>query len=145
MVSMGIDGNFSINRKQLEKMGGSDLKPQTEKKTTSADINAAMKDLASRTKDDKLSTFVDFNDGAMDDGKEIAQVPKSNLKGKMTTLAVGEEGGSNSGKTKKGDMTTQAVGEEGGSAGNHNTTLAVGEEGGGARMTTQAVGEEGGK
>ena len=48
--------------------------------------------------------------------------------GRVTTLAVGEEGGG---------YTTFAVGEEGGV-----TTLAIGEEGGG--YTTLAMGEEGG-
>lgn len=47
----------------------------------------------------------------------------------VTTLAIGEEGGS---------ITTLAVGEEGGVV----TTLALGEEG--PKVTTLAVGEEGG-
>jgi hypothetical protein len=70
---------------------------------------------------------------------------------KITTQAVGEEGG---GLDKPGngfDITTLAVGEEGGGLdkpGNGSkTTLAVGEEGGGfdkPRITTMVVGEEGG-
>jgi len=56
---------------------------------------------------------------------------------RMTTLAVGEEGG--------GGATTMALGEEGGGGGGGVTTMAVGEEGGGGgTVTTMAVGEEGG-
>lgn len=50
---------------------------------------------------------------------------------RVTTLAVGEEGG--------GPITTLAIGEEGGGV---VTTLALGEEG--PTVTTLAVGEEGG-
>ncbi len=52
---------------------------------------------------------------------------------KLTTQAVGEEGG------KKPTLTTQAIGEEGG----QGTTKMVGEEGG--QGTTKMVGEEGGQ
>lgn len=54
--------------------------------------------------------------------------------GKMTTLAIGEEGGA---------TTSKALGEEGGGT---VTTLALGEEGdgGGTIVTTLALGEEGG-
>lgn len=52
--------------------------------------------------------------------------------GQVTTLAIGEEGGSL--------PTTQAIGEEGGPI---FTTLAEGEEGG-PIYTTLAIGEEGG-
>ena len=68
-------------------------------------------------------------------------------KGRVTTQALGEEGG--------GRPTTKAIGEEGGGGkpgpstrmrgeegGGTATTLAVGEEGGTA--TTLAIGEEGG-
>ncbi len=58
---------------------------------------------------------------------------------RMTTLALGEEGGTKPG-TSGGRMTTMAVGEEGGGT---VTTQALGEEGGGT-MTTMALGEEGG-
>ncbi len=58
--------------------------------------------------------------------------------GRVTTYAVGEEGGG-------GRVTTYAVGEEGGGRPRQNvTTYALGEEGGG-RVTTQALGEEGGR
>lgn len=60
--------------------------------------------------------------------------------GRVTTYAVGEEGGG-------GRVTTYAVGEEGGGGGGRVTTYAVGEEGGGrppGQVTTFAVGEEGG-
>jgi len=49
---------------------------------------------------------------------------------KLTTMAVGEEGGG---------ATTLAVGEDGGG---EVTSMAVGEEGGG-EVTTMAIGEEG--
>lgn len=52
--------------------------------------------------------------------------------GNMTTMAIGEEGGST--------ITTQAIGEEGGPIA---TTFAVGEEGG-PIATSFAIGEEGG-
>jgi len=49
----------------------------------------------------------------------------------VTTLAIGEEGGS---------FTTLAIGEEGGDF----TSAAIGEEGGDPVFTTLAIGEEGG-
>jgi hypothetical protein len=65
---------------------------------------------------------------------------------KMTTMAVGEEGGKKPGKP--GHVTTKAIGEEGGGKPGHVTTKALGEEGGTKpppdMMTTLAVGEEGG-
>ena len=51
--------------------------------------------------------------------------------GEVTTFAIGEEGG---------EVTTLAIGEEGGEV----TTLAIGEEGGHEPVTTNALGEEGG-
>jgi len=63
--------------------------------------------------------------------------------GRMTTMALGEEGGSRLPSFLRlqsidPPMTTMAEGEEGGDA----TTMALGEEGG--DMTTMALGEEGG-
>ncbi|TBO27920.1 hypothetical protein EYS42_15920 [Aquabacterium lacunae] len=51
---------------------------------------------------------------------------------RLTTLAIGEEGG------KPPVITSKVRGEE------MATTLAVGEEGGGPIVTTLALGEEGG-
>jgi hypothetical protein len=64
--------------------------------------------------------------------------------GRATTMAVGEEGGSGGGGG--GGATTMAVGEEGGSGGGGGraVTLAIPEDGGSGRITTLAIGEEGG-
>ena len=65
----------------------------------------------------------------------------------MTTLALGEEGGTRPGTGGGGRATTMAVGEEGGGGiggGGGAVTLAIPEDGGSGRITTMAVGEEGG-
>lgn len=83
---------------------------------------------------DLESMELDFEEELTDE--EAAKVGGGS--GRVTTLALGEEGGSCRPKrpvvkrpitTKPPEVTTQAVGEEGG--GNTFTTLAVGEEGGG--------------
>lgn len=80
--------------------------------------------------------------------ESAAKPPKADTGGRMTTLALGEEGSGGAGGGG-GRVTTMAVGEEGGSGGGGGgqvTTMAVGEEGGGGRpgLTTAALGEEGG-
>ena len=156
----GYDKELYLKAQQLLKNAGASA-------PTSADIKAAMDSLAKLNNSqasDKISgfhlksgneTFVNFDDGAVSVNKNQNSKKSS---GKLTTMAVGEEGGDNSttkaaGEEGGGKLTTMAVGEEGGDnsttkaageeGGGNATTMAVGEEGGG-KWTTMAVGEEGG-
>jgi hypothetical protein len=99
-----------------------------------------------RISDQPTSLFIsdlgrDFQPAALRDSggaSTLAVGEESGSDSTMTTLAVGEESGSDS------TMTSLAVGEESGSD-STMTSLAVGEESGSdSTMTTLAVGEESG-
>lgn len=174
----------------------------SDKKVTNSDKNLDVKGFYVEQNPDD-NTFVDFNDGAtksirknnkdnekieiktakdvLPEGfklsKEAIEQMKKEFKelspDKLTTMALGEEGGAKyttqaigeeGGDTlvtlaggESGDTTetTKTIGEEGGDSattkavgeegGSHYTTMALGEEGGSsADITTKAVGEEGG-
>lgn len=180
-MTLRVDGTGDNYDKELKKTKAQG-KSQKNNKPTSKEIKEALANLnkevnlKSSENDLKVkgffveqnpddNTFVDYKDGAtkniQKENKNIDKIIDEYLKngGKMTTMAVGEEGGSSGAISKSigeegstlvtyalgengssADITTKSTGEEGGSL----VTYALGENGSSADITTKSTNEEGG-